>query len=99
MWSVKGRYEHALENDDDVSWRYENGQDILLFLLVSFPWYVCFKFSSDVMYRWMMSVIENHPFLSLLYPQHQHFLLAHLLAHLLLLLGLIFLFLLLIPPL
>ena len=39
MWTVKGRYEHALENDDDdddVSWTYENGQDVLRFLLVSF---------------------------------------------------------------
>ena len=48
MWTVKGRYDHALENDDDVSWTYENGQDVLRFLLVSFPWYVCLKLSSDV---------------------------------------------------
>ena len=40
MWTVKGRYEHALENDDEVSWTYENGQDVLRFLLVSFQWYV-----------------------------------------------------------
>ena len=36
MWTVKGRYEHAIENDDEVSWTYENGQDVLRFLLVSF---------------------------------------------------------------
>ena len=47
MWTIKGRYDHALENDDDVSWTYENGQDVLRFLLVSFPWYVCLKLSSD----------------------------------------------------
>jgi hypothetical protein len=35
MWTVKGRYEYALENHDDVSWTYENGQDVLWFLLVS----------------------------------------------------------------
>jgi len=40
MWTVKGRYEHALEDDDDVSWTYENGHDVLRFLLVSFSWYV-----------------------------------------------------------
>jgi len=43
MWTIKGRYEHALENDDDVSWTYDNGQDVLRFLLVSFSWYVCFE--------------------------------------------------------
>lgn len=36
MWTVKGRYEQALESDEDVCWTYENGQDILRFLLVSF---------------------------------------------------------------
>ena len=40
MWTVKGRYDHALEDDDDVSWTYENGHDVLRFLLVSFSWYV-----------------------------------------------------------
>ena len=39
MWTVKGRYEHALEDDDDVSWTFENGNDVLRFLLVSFTWY------------------------------------------------------------
>ena len=34
MWTVKGRYDHALENDDDVSWTYENGQDVLRFLII-----------------------------------------------------------------
>ena len=36
MWTVKGRYNHALEDDDDVSWTYEKGNDVLRFLLVSF---------------------------------------------------------------
>ena len=41
MWTIKGRYNLALENDDDdVSWTFEDGQDVLRFLLVSFPWYV-----------------------------------------------------------
>ena len=40
MWTVKGRYEYAIENDDDVSWTFENGQNVLRFLLVSFLWYV-----------------------------------------------------------
>jgi hypothetical protein len=56
MWTVKGRYDHALEDDDDVSWTYENGNDVLRFLLVSIPWYV-FKVYSAVMYRWMMYVV------------------------------------------
>jgi len=39
MWTIKGRYDHALENDDeDVSWTYEKGNDVLRFLLVSLPW-------------------------------------------------------------
>lgn len=56
MWTVKGRYEHALEDDDDVSWTYENGNDVLRFLLVSFSWYV-FTFTSKVMYRSTICVV------------------------------------------
>lgn len=44
MWTIKGRYELALESDDDVSWSFENGQDVLRFLLVSLLWYVCLNF-------------------------------------------------------
>jgi hypothetical protein len=32
---VKGRFETALENDDDVLWAHDNGQDILRLLIVS----------------------------------------------------------------
>lgn len=35
VWTVKGRYETALEDDDDAVWTYENGQDILRFFIVS----------------------------------------------------------------
>jgi len=32
---IKGHYETALDDDDDVIWEYENGQDFLCFLIVS----------------------------------------------------------------
>ena len=32
---MKGRYETALEDDEDAVWTYENGQDILQFFIVS----------------------------------------------------------------
>jgi hypothetical protein len=35
MWTIKGRYERALEDDEDATWTYENGQDILRFMIVS----------------------------------------------------------------
>jgi hypothetical protein len=35
LWAVKGRFETALENDDDVLWAHDNGQDILRLLIVS----------------------------------------------------------------
>jgi len=34
-WTVKGRYETALEDDEDAIWTYENGGDLLRFLIVS----------------------------------------------------------------
>lgn len=34
MWAVKGRFETALEDDDDAVWTFANGQDILQVLLV-----------------------------------------------------------------
>jgi hypothetical protein len=38
-WTIKGRYEHALETDEDVCWTEENGEDVLRFSFVSFSWY------------------------------------------------------------
>ena len=35
MWTIKGRYERALEDNEDAIWTYENGQDILRFMIVS----------------------------------------------------------------
>ena len=34
MWAVKGRFETALEDDDDAVWTFANGQDILQVLVV-----------------------------------------------------------------
>ena len=69
MWTIKGWYDHALEDDDeDVSWTYENGNDVLRFLLVSFPWYVSLNLIW-MLYRWMMSIVVNHRSLLLSYLQ------------------------------
>jgi len=35
MWTIKGRYETALEDNGEATWTYENGQDIMRFLVVS----------------------------------------------------------------
>ena len=35
MWTIKGRYETALEDNREATWSYENGQDIMHFLVVS----------------------------------------------------------------
>jgi hypothetical protein len=40
---VKGRYETALEDDEDLTWSYENGQDLVRLLLVSILFYFKFK--------------------------------------------------------
>ena len=34
-WAVKGRFENALEDDDEAMWTFDNGQDILCLLIVS----------------------------------------------------------------
>jgi hypothetical protein len=62
MWTIKGRYEHAIETDDDVTWSYENGQDVLRFLLVSFHHMIIQFMNSvhDIMYRWMIIIDVNH---------------------------------------
>ena len=36
-WAVKGRYENALEDNDDVMWTFDDGHDILRLLIVSNP--------------------------------------------------------------
>ena len=35
MWAIKGRYEDALEDNDDVIWIFDSGQDKLHLLVVS----------------------------------------------------------------
>jgi len=40
---MKGRYQTALEDDDDAVWTYEDGQDILRFLIVSISQNFCFN--------------------------------------------------------
>jgi len=35
MWTIKGQYETALEDNGEATWTYENGQDIMRFLVVS----------------------------------------------------------------
>jgi hypothetical protein len=37
MWAVKGRYNTALQDDEDVEWLMKDGQDILKILVVSSP--------------------------------------------------------------
>ena len=34
MWAVKGRFETALEDNDDAVWTFVDGQDILQVLVV-----------------------------------------------------------------
>lgn len=34
-WAIKGRYEDALEDNDDVVWMFDDGQDKLYLLIVS----------------------------------------------------------------
>ena len=36
-WAVKGLYENALEDNDDVMWTFDDGHDILRLLIVSNP--------------------------------------------------------------
>ena len=35
IWTIKGQYETALEDNKEATWSYENGQDIICFLVVS----------------------------------------------------------------
>ena len=34
-WMIKGRYQMTLENDEDITWTYENGQALARILIVS----------------------------------------------------------------
>jgi hypothetical protein len=34
-WAIKGRYEDALEDNDDVTWTFDDGHDKLYLLIVS----------------------------------------------------------------
>lgn len=34
-WAIKGRYDNALEDDEDVAWTFDDGHDILRLLVVS----------------------------------------------------------------
>ena len=35
VWNIKGRYETAIEDDEDAMWTCNNGEDILRILVVS----------------------------------------------------------------
>ena len=35
QWMIKVRYQMALEDDEDITWTYENGQDLARILIVS----------------------------------------------------------------
>lgn len=35
MWDLKGRFETALEDDEDVTWKMDKGEPILQFLILS----------------------------------------------------------------
>lgn len=39
-WAVKGRYENALEDNDNVMWTFDDGHDILRLLIVSDPYFL-----------------------------------------------------------
>jgi hypothetical protein len=45
MWAVKGRFETALEDDDDVVWTFANGQDILGVLIICNLFFSIFHFN------------------------------------------------------
>ena len=34
-WAVKGRFENALEDDEDVTWTFDDGHDTLRVLIIS----------------------------------------------------------------
>ena len=40
MWTIKGQYETALEDNGKATWSYENGQDIMHFLVISIFRYI-----------------------------------------------------------
>jgi hypothetical protein len=35
VWNIKGRYETAIEDDEDAVWTCHNGEDVLRILVVS----------------------------------------------------------------
>jgi hypothetical protein len=51
-WAVKGRFENALEDDDEAMWTFDNGQDILCLLIVS-ELYFIIQFQTYKI-RWMI---------------------------------------------
>lgn len=40
MWDVKGRYNDAIADDDDVDWTFEDGKYVIRILAVSFSFYL-----------------------------------------------------------
>jgi hypothetical protein len=50
MWAVKGRYNTALQDDEDVKWLIKGGQDILKILVVSSSTPISSFYSSQAKY-------------------------------------------------
>ena len=70
-WMIKGRYETAVEDNEDLTWTYENGQDLVRILIVKF--YFNFELKLiDIIYRLMMVIKDQ-----LLVPSLHMGLLSH----------------------
>src|SRR6266511_580534 len=58
MWTIKGRYETAMEDNGDAIWTCENGQDVMRFLVVSIYIYICVFDLSQMICRLMISTVK-----------------------------------------
>lgn len=77
-WAVKGRYENALEDNDDAMWTFDEGFDILRLLIVSKLYFLIYKLLT---YLIRLMIIHGH---YLLFIFHQVHLPLHACLHLLL---------------
>src|SRR6266508_1783059 len=58
MWTIKGWYETAMEDNGDAIWTCENGQDVMHFLAVSICIYICVFDLSQMICRLMISTVK-----------------------------------------
>lgn len=45
MWAIKGRYDTAIEDDEDIQWTMKGGSSILNILLVGYIVYLYYHYS------------------------------------------------------